>query len=168
MNSIRTLLLSICFISLFNRGFSQELPLTKNAFYLELFGNGGFYSINYERNIHHNIYSRIGFATFQTFDIFDRSYHGKITTVPLIVSYLSGFKKHHFEIGGGLLFGKIKEGSESNPIFDVTGFLGYRYQSLISEGFLFRIGLAPFVSLNATNYPDRFFISPGLSFGYSF
>jgi hypothetical protein len=56
----------------------------------------------------------------------------------------------------------------STPIFSLTGYLGYRYQSLISKGFLFRIGLAPFFSLNGTNYPDKYFLSPGLSAGYHF
>ena len=168
MNNFKSLILPILFISLFNRCFSQDLPITKNAFYFELFGNGGFYSINYERNIHRNIYCRIGFATFQTFDIYVRTDPGRIFTVPVIVSYLSGYNKHHFEIGGGLLLGKINDGLESGPICDFTGFLGYRYQSLINKGFLLRIGLASFVSLNGTNYPDRFLISPGLSLGYHF
>lgn len=168
MNNFKSLILLIFFISMFKGCFSQELPETKNAFYFELFGNGGFYSINYERNIHRNIYCRIGFATFKTFDLFDRSDPGRIFTVPLIVSYLSGYKNHHFEIGGGLLLGNKNDGLESGPICDITGFLGYRYQSLINKGFLLRIGLAPFVSLNGTNYPDRYFISPGLSIGYHF
>jgi len=168
MNNFKSLILTIFFISLFNGCFSQDLPITKNAFYFELFGNGGFYSINYERNIHRNLYCRIGFATFHTFDIFDRSKPGRIFTVPLIVSYLSGHKKHHFEIGGGLLLGKINDGLESGSICDFTGFLGYRYQSLLNKGLLIRIGLAPIVSLNGTNYPDHYFISPGLSLGYHF
>jgi hypothetical protein len=167
MKIIKTLFLSICFNSLFVGGFSLDLPKTKNAFYLELFGNGGYYSINYERNFHPNIYCRIGFATFQTSELFDRSVTGRITTVPIIVGFLTGQNKHHFEIGGGLLFGNKKEGSESNPICDIISFLGYRYQPL-SKGFLFRIGLTPFVSLNETNYPDSFLISAGLSLGYHF
>jgi hypothetical protein len=85
-----------------------------------------------------------------------------------MVSYLSGSKTHHFEIGGGLLFGNEKDQMESSPIFNLIGYIGYRAQSFISRGFLFRIGLSPMVSLNQTNYPDRFSISPGISFGYHF
>jgi len=168
MKNFRILLLSVCLSSQFIECFSQDLTSTKNALYLELFGNGGFYSINYERNFHPNIYCRIGFESFQTSDLFDRSNTGRITAVPLLVSFLSGHGRHHFEFGGGLLLGNRKEFSESNPICDFTSFFGYRYQSLISKGFLFRIGLTPFVSLNETNYPDRFLLSAGLSLGYHF
>ena len=169
MNNFKILFLTICFITLFNGCFSQDLPKSKNAFYFELFGNGGLYSINYERNILRNFYCRIGFATWQVNDLFSSNPEpGRITTVPLIVSYLSGYKKHHFEIGGGLLFGNEKDYMGSAPIFNLTGYLGYRYQSFINKGLLIRIGLAPFLSLNETNYPDRYFLSPGLSLGYHF
>ncbi len=170
MKNFKSLFLSICFISLFNECFSQDLPKTKNAFYFELFGNGGLYSLNYERNIHRNIYGRIGFGTWQMVDFLssDPENSGRITTVPVMVSYLSGSKTHHFEIGGGLLFGNEKDQMESSPIFNLIGYIGYRAQSFISRGFLFRIGLSPMVSLNQTNYPDRFSISPGISFGYHF
>ena len=168
MNNFKTFILAVCLISLFNGCFSQDHSKTKNAAYFELFGNGGLYSINYERNIHRNIYFRIGFANWQTETLSDNPDPRIMTTVPLIVSYLSGFTNHHFEMGVGLLLGKINDGSESDPIFDLTGFFGYRYQSLISKGFLFRIGLAPFISLNGTNYPDGYFIIPGLSVGYHF
>lgn len=170
MNNFKSIFLSICFVSLFNECFSQDLPKTKNAFYLELFGNGGLYSINYERNIYRNIYGRIGFGTWQMVDFLppDPENTGRITTVPLMVSYLSGSKMHHFEIGGGFLFGNEKDQMESSPIFNLAGYIGYRIQSLTSRGFLVRIGLAPSVSLNETNYPDRTSISPGLSIGYHF
>jgi hypothetical protein len=167
MKNFKTILLCICFSSLFIGCFSQDLPIAKNAIYFELLGNGGFYSINYERNIHPNIYGRIGFATFQTSELFDRTVTGRITTVPIIVSYLTGKNKNHFELGGGLLLGYKKEVSFSGTIFDITSFIGYRYQSL-NKGFLFRIGLTPFISLNNTNYPDSFLLSGGASFGYHF
>jgi hypothetical protein len=169
MNNFKALFLSVCCISLFNECFSQDLLKTKNAFYFELFGSGGLYSINYERNIHRNIYGRIGFGTWEVTDNFSfNTEPGRITTVPLIVSYLSGYKKHHFEIGSGLLFGSKKDYMGTSPIFNLTGYIGYRYQSFINKGILLRIGLAPSVSLNETNYPDGYFISPGLSVGYHF
>ena len=169
MNNFKALFLFVCFICLFNGCFSQDLPKTKNTFYFELFGSGGLYSINYERNIHRNIYGRIGFGTWQVTDNFSfNTEPGRITTVPLIVSYLSGHKTHHFEIGGGFLFGNEKDYMGSSPIFNLTGYIGYRAQSFISKGILIRIGLAPMISLNGTNYPDQYFISPGISVGYHF
>ena len=167
MGKIKFLLLFICFVCLQPHCFSQDLPGTKNAIYFELFGNGGLYSINYERNIHRNIYCRIGYSSFQTSDIIDRVNTGRITTVPVLVSFLSGHIKHHFEIGGGLLLGKKREGTVSNPICDITSFIGYRYQALL-KGFLFRAGITPLVSVTDANYPDSFMISAGVSIGYHF
>ena len=115
------------------------------------------------------MYCRIGFGTWQVINNFSfYTEPGRITTVPLIVSYLSGHKTHHFEIGGGLLLGNQKDYMGSAPIFNLTGYIGYRAQSLESRGVLVRFGLAPGVSLNGTNYPDHYFISPGLSLGYHF
>ena len=169
MNTIKSIFLSVCFISFFNGCFSQDLPKTRNALYFELLGSGGLYSINYERNINRNVYGRIGFGTWEVTDLFSLNPEpGRITTVPLLITYLSGSTKHHFEIGGGFLLGNKKDFMGSSSIFSLTGFLGYRYQSLISKGFLFRIGLAPFISLNETNYPDSYFLAPALSIGYSF
>ena len=169
MNNFKSLFLTICFISLFNGCFSQDLPKMKNAFYIELLGSGGLYSINYERNIFRNIYGRIGFGTWQVTDNFSLNPEpGRITTVPIIVTYLSGHKTHHFEIGGGLMLGNQKDYMGSAPIFDLTGYIGYRAQSLITKGLLVRIGLAPGISLNGTDYPDHYFLSPGASIGYHF
>jgi hypothetical protein len=167
MKYLRTLFLSVGLITLFTACFSQDLPGTKNAVYFELLGNGGYYSINYERVFHQNIYCRIGFATFQSTDLFDRSVTGRITTIPILAGFFTGQNKHHFELGGGLLLGNQTEESETNPICDITSFIGYRYQSL-KKGFLFRAGLTPFVSLNDTNYPDTFLLSAGISLGYHF
>jgi hypothetical protein len=168
MKNFRTLILIICFSGNLISCFSQDLPVTKNALYFELLGNGGLYSLNYERNFHPNIYFRIGFETFQTTDLFYRTTTGRITAVPLMVSFLTGHKNHHFELGGGFLLGNNKDLSGSNSIFDLTSFIGYRYQSMLTNGFLFRIGLTPFVSLNGTDYPDRVLLSAGLSLGYHF
>lgn len=167
LKHFKTILLSVCFIGIFTQCFSQERAIVKNAFYLELFGNGGFYSINYERCLQSHTLCRIGFSTFQTTDLFVRTDPGRITTFPLLVSHLSGHNKHHFELGGGLLLGKWRESSETGLIFNLTSFIGYRFQPP-GQGFLLRIGLAPMVSLNKTNYPESFFISPGLSLGYHF
>jgi hypothetical protein len=168
MKTSRTLLLVLCFAGLFSKCFSQDIPAKKNSLYFELFGNAGYYSINYERSFHPNIYCRIGFETFATSGLFDRTTTGRITAVPVIVSFLTGHGKHHLEFGGGLLLGNKREFSVSNTIINLTSFLGYRYQSMTDNGFLFRLGLTPMVSLTGANYPDRYFLSAGLSIGYHF
>jgi hypothetical protein len=168
MKTSRILLLVICLSGLFSKCFSQDIQVTKNALYFELFGNAGLYSFNYERNFHPNIYCRIGFESFETSDLFSRTATGRITAVPVMASFLTGHGKHHLEFGGGLLLGNQKKFSVSHTIIDFTSFLGYRYQSLVTKGLLFRIGITPFVSLNGTNYPDKYLLSFGLSLGYHF
>jgi len=168
MRTARIFSLVICLSCLFLRCFSQDLPATKNALYFELFGNGGLYSINYERNFHRNIYCRVGFESFATSDLFQRTTTGRITAFPILVSFLTGSGKNHLEFGGGMLLGNQKDLSVSSTIVDITSFLGYRYQSMMTRGFLFRIGITPFASLNGTNYPDNYFLSFGLSLGYHF
>jgi hypothetical protein len=132
-----------------------------------LFGNGGLYSINYERCSQQNVCYRIGFSTFRAFDIWGPAEGGRIITVPVLIFWLSGRRSSHFEIGGGVLLGSKSENSQSNAIVDLTSFIGYRYQPY-TKGLVFRLGLTPFVSLNGTNYPDKSLLSLGISLGYHF
>ena len=145
---------------------AQEVNLSRNSIYLEILGNGGLYSINYERSFKASIIGRIGFASFSS-DMY--GYNTRITDVPLTVSYITGKNKSHFETGGGMLLGVKKEYDVSNTLVDLIGFIGYRYQPA-EKGFLFRIGLTPFYSLDGhVNYPDSgFTLSGGLSLGYHF
>ncbi len=145
---------------------SQDTEPSKNSIFIEVFGNGGLYSINYERNLNSNLYGRFGFGRWASTDL--SGFESKLTTFPVLITYITDHEKHHFEIGGGFLFGSIKEElSESEFIFDFSSFLGYRFQKT-DKGFLFRIGLTPLISLNETNYPDEIMLSGGISFGYHF
>jgi hypothetical protein len=163
------ILFVLCFLVSLSEGKSQEIILSKNSIFFELLGNGGLYSINYERSLNTNLYGRIGFSTFLSVDFLGGGEPGgRITTIPVMVTYFSGKKKSHFEIGGGMLFGKD---NNENPgtIIDLTAFIGYRYQAP-GKGILFRIGFTPFLSLdNKANYPDKgLLISGGISLGYHF
>jgi hypothetical protein len=139
---------------------------SKNSFFVEVFGNGGLYSVNYERRFAEIICGRVGFTRFSS-DLY--GYKTKITAVPVMVSYIPGKNKSHLEIGGGMLVGNDNDDSVSKIIADLTAFAGYRYQSP-GNGLLFRIGFTPFFSLDdSANYPDNgFFLSGGLSLGYHF
>ena len=99
----------------------------------------------------------------------DKSSKGRITTIPVLVTYFTGHKKSHFEAGGGFLFGQGNDYMGSKPIVNLTAFIGYRYQSP-GKGILFRVGLTPSLSLdNKANYPDKvMLIDGGLSIGYHF
>jgi hypothetical protein len=166
MSKTRYLIAAICFIFLMNEVKAQDLNLSRNSIYFELFGNGGLYSFNYERSITSSFIGRIGFASFAS-DLYGTK--TRITDFPLSVSYITGKNKSHFEAGGGLLLGVEKESDVSNTLVDLIGFIGYRYQPA-GKGFLFRIGLTPFFSLDGNaNYPDNgFMLSGGISLGYHF
>jgi hypothetical protein len=160
------LILIICLIFLTDC-LAQEAYVAKNSVFGELFGNGGLYSINYERSLSKNINARIGFSTIATRDFIDKTTSGRITTFPVLLSFLTGKRSNHIELGTGFLLGNKKDYYGTRSIIDITAFAGYRYQPG-GRGFLFRAGLTPFLSLNGTNYPDKIFLSGGLSFGYHF
>jgi hypothetical protein len=119
---------------------------------------------------------RVGFASFNAPDLFGA---GKcsLITVPVLGNLLIGDRKSKVEVGAGFLFGHHKftssfgaSNNRSSSIFDLTGVIGYRYQSS-DGGFMFRVGLTPFYALGGGSdpYPDKgLFISGGLSVGYNF
>lgn len=167
MKKIKGLILIVSLVLLPRFGHTQEPTRPKNAMFLELLGSGGLFSINYERNIAPDFAFRIGIGSWETNLLGGPK--TKMTTVPMMLIYLTGQQKHHLEFNGGFLFGDKVEGGVSHSIFDLTAFWGYRYQSE-NKGFIFRIGLAAFLPLdNSANYPDKNpMVIPGISFGYHF
>ena len=103
----------------------------KNAVYLELVGNGGIISANYDRFLTQNVGLRIGVGSLL-------SSFGEVT-FPVMVNYNIG-KDYRFEIGVGLLH--IPDGKWDGTLPCVN--IGYRYQS-IEGGNVFRIGFTPFL-----------------------
>jgi hypothetical protein len=155
---------------------NKHANTSRNNAYLELLGNGGVYSINYERIVVENVALRLGFGAFKSGTLFGEGTQS-IVTVPVMVNFLSGKKKGKFEAGAGFLFGRQKFrssfGSGNNtasPILDLTGVIGYRHQPS-TKGFMYRVGLTPFYALKGGDdpYPDSgFSLSGGVSVGYSF
>jgi hypothetical protein len=160
------LLVVICLIVSLPEGKSQEAVQSRNSVFMEALGNGGLFSINYERGFASSVYGRLGFGSWTSQFMGSDT---KMTTFPVMVSYFTGHGKSHAELGGGILLGSAKDDIGSNSILDLTSFIGYRYQSP-GRGILFRVGLTPFLSLdNEANYPDKgFFLSGGVSIGYHF
>lgn len=141
----------------------------RNAFYVELLGQGGLYSVNYDYRVNRQIALRAGF-TYLRLDIFFSD--SKVTGFPLMVSYLAGKDKGHFEAGVGLMptwvhtettdFIFTNEESSSSALEVSTCInIGYRYQPP-EGGFVFRAGFTPVYS-EGEIYPFG-----GLSFGYAF
>jgi hypothetical protein len=168
MRVMKVLALAVlCGISIID-GSSQEIRHPKNSLYLELLGSGGIYSVNYERQVLSNFYGRAGMAVFKEFEFISDS-KNTITSFPVMIGYLSGKGKSHFEISGGLLFGNKQDSGTKHKILDLIGFIGYRYRK--PEGALvFRAGITPFYSLdNDANYSDEgYFPSVRVSIGLRF
>lgn len=154
-----------------------EPRTSENAVYLELLGNGGPFSINYDRRVGEDVAVRIGFASWTADDLFlgDEA-KTELVTVPLTVSWLPGAPSRGIELGGGVLLGSRKQdepfedGSTSSTFVSLTGIVGYRWQPA-DGGWMFKIAFTPFFGLGDRDiaYPDRgFFPSAGASVGYSF
>ena len=145
----------------------DETPIPKpNGWYLELLGNGGLYSINYERRIRPKMVMRYGAANWTSEDWFSDS-ETRIYAFPITTSYLVGSSKHKFELGGGILVGHRKDEFDKGFFLSLTGIAGYRYEA--DGGFLFRAGLTPFYGLTKGDsaYPeDGALGSAGISFGF--
>ncbi len=177
MRIFRLLLLcfSLLFIS-FSYGQTDFSQSSRNNVLLEILGNGGVYSINYERFVLDDVISRIGIGAWNDFSVSG----GKksLITIPVLTSGLIGSRKSKLEVGFGFLVGRQKFTSSfgrslnwTAPIADATGVVGYRYQPF-DGGLMLRAGISCFYVFNREhrfpyNY-NRFTINPGLSLGYSF
>ena len=146
---------------------------TPNHLYVEVLGNGGPWSINFERESG-PVRLRAGYAGWSTSDLFGAG-TSRFSTFPLTVSHVRGDGNHHLETGAGVTFGSESFSSawgegESSSFTTFTGILGYRYQKP-HGGFVFRLLFTPMYGLGSaeTAYPDRgFFPSVGLSVGRAF
>lgn len=143
--------------------FSQPNP---NSLYLELLGNGGLYSVNYDRLFTENFGGRIGFMYISSLDFIIVSAEDFVL-FPVLLNYFVG-NRHKLELGAGVIFVSVKSvgafGFKSNSggsNIVGTAVIGYRYQNP-DGGFLFRIGFTPMINSEG--------IEPwgGISFGFSF
>jgi hypothetical protein len=143
----RTLLLFIL-IGAFLEGTAQQVvqSLPKNTFFLELGGNGMFYSLNYDRILLDRptwkIAARIGGMYFPGLGESNRHMIG----LPLEISYLKGRNNHHLEVGLG--FTSVYD---TYPLAETqlrelavmgVGRIGYRYQKR-EGGLFFKTGFTP-------------------------
>jgi len=128
--------------------------IQRNSFYVELGGNGGVISINYERIVPMNnkfgLGFRIGAGTADAL------------TGLIEVNFIFGKSKHYLETGIGYA-NAINYPDQWSSVR-----LGYRYQA--KKGFLFR--LAPMYIYNYERLKGNFDVFGGIwlgaSFGYSF
>jgi hypothetical protein len=144
-----------------------------NTVYLELGGNGLWYSLNYERILPQNIALRVG-TSYMSMSASSGTANASISSfgVPLTASYLGlGGANHKFELGGGILFEKFSgqassgfgEKAEGGGLFPMATFIaGYRYAPA-RGGFNFKLALTP------VWHPDLgTFMWGGMAFGVGF
>ncbi len=153
---------------------SSGAQIAKNTVYLEFLGNGGLYSINFDRILvdaeKFKISSSIGYGSYP---------NENIEGIPFEVNFLFGHK-HYFELGTGISYIKGLTQVEPDHSYGVisstiynTYRIGYRYQKDV-KGFFFKVAVIPFVRVYEyeeffKSDPDKaFFLSLGAAVGYSF
>jgi hypothetical protein len=173
-NVILILLIYGFFVSAGERAFAQgeSHALRRNSVYVEAFGQGMLYSINYDYRIRPEISLRAGFTNW-TVPLFLLLINGQaqVTAFPLMLNYLTGGGSSHLEVGAGIMPTAISiQGSEiflgseiqgSTTVVVGTATLGYRLQPP-EGGFVFRVGLTPLFTTKGS------IMSGGLSLGYAF
>lgn len=137
-----------------------------NSIYFEALGNGGLYSVNYDRLFSENFGARVGFMYLSELDFFFASAED-LLLIPATMNYFLG-SKHKFELGAGVVlasvsstgaFGFKNNQSASNVVGTAT--IGYRYQKP-QGGFLFRAGFTPL--FNSSGFEPWGGLSIGVSF----
>ena len=139
------------------------LAQRKNAAYFELLGNGGLYSLNYERAVLGGFGGRLGASRFPGF--LDEP---KALWLPLMAVYVAGEGRHRFELGFGPLLrigDRERTWAMREPFYTAT--LAYRYES--PKGLLFRAGLTPLYTFPVGNKEVAgWMLSAGVGIGYAF
>ncbi|WP_157899137.1 hypothetical protein [Luteitalea pratensis] len=149
-----------------------KAPARANAVYFELLGNGGLFSVNYERALTPALRVRIGAASWTAEDLFGGT-ATHISTFPMMLHVVPGDGAHHVEAGLGVLPGQRgpdRSAGGSGAFVSLIGVVGYRYEPRGSR-FLFRAGVTPFYGFGDASiaYPDEGFMpSVGVSFGARF
>lgn len=152
-------------------------PVAKNSAFLEIAGNGGLASLNYERSVAPGLQLRIGWGnwsedTQDDFATYSRSYN----TFPIMLSGVLYPGNHHLELGGGVTLGREAVDSAVvlsqrttflRTVTTLESFVGYRRQPP-GGGFVWRLGLTPSYSVSG-DYPDTgFHLGAGFSAGWAF
>jgi hypothetical protein len=152
--------------------FCQSSDARSNQVMVEVGGNCGLISLNYERIIFDEFAFRIGagyLAIFESASERGKSSDGYLwmPTAAATLCYLVGESAVKFEAGGGLFIHLNKANackapfSKSCSVAGFTGILAYRHQPK-EGGFTFRFALTPFTDFHT------FILSLGASFGWSF
>lgn len=155
----KTIIIIMIFnVAIWSQVYDDEVTKYENNIFLEVFGNAGAYSVNYDRIIVKDFSIRASFMALKSDDDF-------VTAFPVLINYRFNLNENFLEVGIGQtlftlpddfkLLGLIEE---KGPL--ITGAISYRIQA--NSGINFRISFTPFF------YDKRFIPFGGFSFGYSF
>jgi hypothetical protein len=146
--------------SAYSQNSSQSAWSPTSAIFLELAGNGGIASLNYDRRFsgkHNGIGGRIGIGIGE--GRLGHIFPELVPTIPLAINYLTGEGAHHLELGAGITIATSELNRDPKSVFFVPS-VGYRLQSPVRR-FSFRAFVSPFIASKVN-------VSGGLSFGTSF
>lgn len=173
------LLTLLCTISA-NPAHAQESPepLRKHSVFVELAGNGGYYSFNYDRimlaKTKWKVSGRVGVMYYSESLGYLENNKQSTYAIPVEVSYLRGGSNHHLELGLGLTpyYERYKdfESSDVNHLGVLpVARLGYRYQRR-EGGFFFKTGITPALQIKDKHYKyndTHGLLWAGIAFGYT-
>ncbi len=155
---MRLLLLSITALFVTIPGFTQT-DFKKNTFYFELAGNGGFLSVNYERQIQ----NKTGFGYHVGIGIGDSK-----PDFPMGMTYIYGFgkkSKSFIEFGAGITLAEQSLWDEHAPNIDSYPYkpgwvlsIGYRHHT--HYGLMWKLNYTP-IFTSYRNIPLFFGFSLG-------
>jgi hypothetical protein len=148
--------------------------MKKNTVFAEALGNGGLYSLNYERLLDDDWSLRVGlsYLGFSGSDGLGTSVSVGVITVPITSSYLInlGGSSSYIELGGGVVpfiatataTGVSGFGGATGTTVAGTLIAGYRLQPA-AGGFNFRAGFTPLYVIGG-----NFVVWGGLGLGFTF
>lgn len=126
---------------------AQEINTPTESLYIELLGNTGAYSFNFDVAFPSGLGFRLGFLSASETKFSERrDYYGEQVgfSFVMMLHVLRGVGSHHFEAGAGLVAGTWRHPastpSEHSPALTAT--LGYRYQPP-ARGLILRAGFTP-------------------------
>ena len=149
--------------------------VAKNGVFLELAGEGGFYSLNYERFLLNDVAARVG-VMYMGISASSGTDSASVSwlAVPIMAEY-TGLRSgsHALELGAGVTIHHLSGtastfdafASGSGTLLAISPSVGYRYQNP-GGGMIFRATFSPMIFPSASS--GSFLPWFGLSVGYGF
>jgi hypothetical protein len=142
---------------------TQGQEIKKNHLFIELFGNGLVYSVNYERTLPRTFTARIGVgAAWES------------VFVPVTFGKVFGHRNNHIEVGIGNTANiyQSKSSHQTEIALIATGLVGYRHTSE-KKPLVFRLGFTPWyvysdLAPNTSQDRAHLVLWGGISAGYVF